>query len=314
VNNSSKIELEATGCPLCRSVDHTFERSLDGHNIVKCKRCGFVYANPRPTEASLQYIYVERDVAESIELYKRIATANTLATYDSRLLKMESMLHGKGKLLDFGCAAGYFTERAQVRGWEAYGIDLGNWVEPAAAERGLKNVRSVNLSESGFAYESFDVINVAQVFEHLLSPRDMLKELLLYLRPGGLFYIDVPNYNTLPIMLGVDDFDLNRPLQHINFFSPATLEKLLRSESLSVLEIAANSGLKWENLVGRRVISEIADAYSTDEPARLNTVDSNRSEAFVLKQSGKIRRAADFIMYDTLKLGMCLYAFCRKPI
>jgi 2-polyprenyl-3-methyl-5-hydroxy-6-metoxy-1,4-benzoquinol methylase len=274
-------------------------------------RCGFVFANPRPTEASLVVIYAEKEIESSIALYERIATERTLATYDERLFKIERLLGAKGRLLDFGCAAAYFTQRAQVLGWDAYGIDMGNWIEDAASRRGVRNVRSCQLADANFEKNFFDVIHVAQVFEHLINPTDLLFKLVELLKPGGLLYIDVPNYSTIPIVLGRDDFFLNMPPQHINYFSPKTLRTLLSAASLNIFEIGANDGLKLENVFGRKISSEIAAAYTTSSPSKI-AVDFARTTPYRLPDKGFIKSFLSPLLYSRLRLGMNLYSYCFK--
>ena len=185
--------------------------------------------NPRCTAEHLDEIYTVRDEQELIDLYARIASPGIIAVYDEKLEHIERRIPGKGRLLDFACAAGYLFEQAQIRGWDAHGCDVGVWAGRAAEERGLKNMHIGELKSLGFPDNHFDVVYASQVFEHLLNPMEDLAELTRILKPGGLLYVEVPNYFTLPIILGKDDFMLNEPPQHINYFTPGTMIKMLQN-------------------------------------------------------------------------------------
>ena len=222
----------------------------------------------------------------------------------------------KGKLLDFACAAGYFFEQAQNRGWEAHGCDVGVWAGRAAAERGLKNMHIGELNSLGFPDESFDVVYAAQVFEHLLNPLQDLEALLRVLKPGGLLYIDVPNYQTLPIMLGRDDFMLNEPPQHINYFTPGTLKKLLQGAGLKSIKIGYDGGLKWENLIGRPISSDIADAYGlTNEAGSVRVAQKPSVLSRVKSTAISITKSAivNPVLYERAKVGINLTSMSIKP-
>lgn len=303
-------------CPLCDGSHSDPETKIAGYQIDKCSDCGFVFMNPRCTVEQLEAIYTVRDEKELIDLYARIATPKVISEYHETLAKIEGSVPGKGKLLDFACAAGYFFEQAQLRGWDAHGCDVGVWAGRAAAVRGLRNMHIGELDSLGFPDESFDVVYAAQVFEHLLNPLQHLKALLRVLKPGGLLYIDVPNYRTLPIMLGRDDFMLNEPPQHINYFTPTTLKKMLQKAGLQSIRIGSGGGLKWENFVGRTISSDIAAAYGlrgeaspVRKPRRPSLLSRVNSSAISMAKSVVVNP----VLYGRAKVGINLTSFSIKP-
>ena len=303
-------------CPLCGCGRSRPETKIAGYQMEKCRDCSFVFMNPRCTADHLAAIYTVRDEEALIDLYARIASPKVIATYHEKLAQIERMAPAKGRLLDFACAAGYFFEQAQQRGWDAHGCDVGVWAGRAAAVRGLKNMHVVDLSSLGFQDGYFDVVYAAQVFEHLLNPVEDLVTLLRVLKPGGLLYIDVPNYQTLPIMLGRDDFMLNEPPQHINYFTPATLRKLLQDAGLTSVKVGSGGGLKWENLLGRPIGSDIADAYGLTDEKSHRAAASNPS-LLTRAKSAAIQVAKSVVvnpvLYSQAKVGMNLSAFSIKP-
>lgn len=302
-------------CPICDCTDSRPERMLDGYALERCSACSMVYMNPRYSEEELGEIYTHRETDDLVELYARIATPSVLGEYDTTLDALERLLPGKGRLLDFACAAGYFFERAQKRGWDAHGVDIGEWTKVATDRRGVKNMHVGALAECGFPDHHFDVVYAAQAFEHLIHPRIDLAEMRRICRPGGLIYIDVPNYRTLSIVLRRDDFELNTPPQHINFFGPETLDKLLRDAGLEVLRLTSSGGLKWENLLGRRINSDIAAAYDVDHGVdHGREADLGGGESLAGRLKGLVRRSVvQPVFYDRLKVGMVLAGIARRP-
>jgi len=76
--------------------------------------------------------------------------------------------------------------------------------------------------------------------EHLRRPRDEVAELARLLRPGGVLFVHVPNYASLTIRLGVSRFAYNEPPGHVNFFTPATLHKLLSATGFSQIKLSSD--------------------------------------------------------------------------
>lgn len=303
-------------CPICQCSSAKPETKICGYELEKCTGCGLVYMNPRCTPNHLAEIYTVRDEDRLIDLYADIATPDVIAEYHETLDKLEMLVPEKGRLLDFACAAGYFFEQAQQRGWDAHGCDVGQWAEKAATRRGLPNMHVGELKDLGFPDGHFDVVYAAQVFEHLLNPPQDLSELIRVLKPGGLLYIDVPNYHTLPIMFGKDDFMLNEPPQHINYFTPSTLRHMLVRADMKDIHLSSNGGMKWENLFGRPINSDIASAYGLVENEQ--PVSDSNSASLMQKCRTSFKNVAkktvvNPVFYQAFKVGMKLVAVCRKP-
>lgn len=310
------LELTRVPCPLCRATKSAAERSVNQYTLERCSTCTFVFVNPQPTPEALNRLYKTLDVS-TVDLYANIAPSK-VAGFDRTLTWIEGHAPNKGRLLDFACAAGHFFERAQQRGWEAHGTDLGDWAATAAAARGLANLHVGSLHELAFPDGWFDVVHAAQVFEHLTDPYVELAELRRILKPGGLLYVDVPNYQTLPIMLGKDDFRLNMPPQHLNFFTPRTLTKMLSDGDFVEIATRSNGGLKWENLIGRPITSDILAAYdhkaASRQGATTTFVAQQRPSGMAARLKTLLRdTVVDPLLYQGMKVGMNLVALARRP-
>ena len=307
---------EGVGCPLCGGSRHCHWRILNGFQTDRCLDCGLLFVHPRPVEDALNKHYRDLDGDALTGFYQRMATPNVLAGYDRKLEWIEGLLPGRGRLLEFGCGAAYLMERAVHRGWQADGVDLGAWTERAARARGVSNVHVGRLADLSFPDGYFDVVYAAQVLEHLHAPLNELTELRRILRPGGVLYVDVPNNRTLPIMLGVDDFELNMPPGHLNYFTPRTIRLLLQRGGFDLETVGSEGGLKWENLIGRRIRSEIADAARAANLNAAHDNDSHPSRA-PSKQRASLKRwimpLVKRPLYAWAKLGISLYAVARRP-
>ena len=97
----------------------------------------------------------------------------------------------KGRILDVGCAAGYFLAEARQRGWEAEGSELSAKAARHAIKRGFKV--HVGAVESLKLPSRFDVVYAAHTLEHVKDPLVFLNKLKSFLKPGGKLMIEVPN-------------------------------------------------------------------------------------------------------------------------
>jgi 2-polyprenyl-3-methyl-5-hydroxy-6-metoxy-1,4-benzoquinol methylase len=307
-------------CPFCGGDDPAPERQLNGFSLVRCRRCAFYYVNPRSSDEALNTLYTKRASEAFIPLYTKMASPSVIETFNQTLDLLEKLAPQKGRMLDVGCASGHFFEQALKRGWDAQGTDISNWAKEAALSRGIHNLYVGRLVDLHFPDHHFDVVHAAQVLEHMTNLREELAEMRRILRPGGLLYVDVPNYRTLPILMGRDDFLLNMPPQHIIYFTPRTLRTVMESAGFKDIQITSSSGLKWENLIGRRVKSDIADAvYGPVDPkssagasvSEPNHPHSGRGFASMVKKA-MMATLIRPIFYNWFKVGINLIGTGRR--
>lgn len=313
---SISSELVRVGCALCGADRSVYERTLEGFTLERCRRCGFVFTNPRSSPDTLADLYSERDAAELIPYYARVASPAVIAGYQRRLRLLTRWLPGRGRLLDFGCGAGYFVEQAACQGWESHGTDLGAWAEEAAARREVRNIRAGYLRDLNFPDCYFDVVHSSQVLEHLENPLEDLAEIRRILRPGGLLYVDVPNYRTLTILLGKDDFYQNTPPQHLNYFTPGTLARLLTAANFRCSRLSTEGGLKWENLLGRQVPRDLLPEEghpNSGRPCFPPISPPFRDRLAALTKQAILASVVRPVFYNWLKVGMLLVAVARRP-
>jgi SAM-dependent methyltransferase len=273
-----------------------------------------VFVNPQLPPGDLVDSYEERgDPVGLIEWYDRVTDAAKLFEFDQILDRLEALLPRRGRLLDFGCGPGYFLERADRRGWAAHGVDLGAWAVGAARRLNLPNFHRGSLADQRFPGGWFDAVCAQQVLQQLPTPRADLAEIRRVLRPGGIFYANVPNYGCLSIVLGQDDFELNWPMDHVNYFKPRTLRRLLETCGFEVLRTAAFGGVKWENLVGRPTASTEARACRGELPP---AGAPRAREPAGAPRPPLVKRlffpVVKKVFYQWAQVGMCLEIFARK--
>ena len=101
-------------------------------------------------------------------------------------------------VLDAGCGVGGTSAALHVRGADVIAVDR----DPArldAVQHTLPDidVEQADLEELPFPDESFDVIVLQDVIEHVAAPYEVLCELARVLVPGGVLYLSTPNRQAL---------------------------------------------------------------------------------------------------------------------
>lgn len=306
-------EMIRVPCPLCASEQSSFERRVRGLALERCSACGFVFMNPQYTPRKLDELYRHRDTQALVELYSRITSPAQLAGFHAGLALLEEKVPAKGRLLDFGCGPAHGCESAARRGWDAHGLDLGEWCRVAAEARGVRNVHIGYLHEQGFSDGFFDAVAAFDVVEHLPDPKKELRGIRRVLRTGGWILIQVPNYASLSIRLGRDDFRLNEPPQHVNFFEPRTARAMLADCGYSDITITSGGGLKFENILGRPYRSDITEAVDSMK-AGSSVTQNTAADVFTGRRPWWKRALSPIVeglLYKRLHLGMGLRLLAR---
>lgn len=225
-------------CPFCRSLKFKKKKTDCGADIVQCLVCGFLYVNPQPTVEELDKLYSTEYFAGNGASMQR-SLRHRLPVF-ARGIGIINELRKPGKVLDVGCGNGDFVELAREAGWDASGLDLSEQATSFARNKGLDVVRGT-LQTSGFPSESFDVVTLWDVLEHLPDPAGELECVRRVLKPGGFLVVRVPNigFQLLRVLVQEVVFHSGRAtLQadlHLNHFSPTTLRRLLRRRGFEVL-------------------------------------------------------------------------------
>jgi ubiquinone/menaquinone biosynthesis C-methylase UbiE len=277
-----------------------------------------VFANPQYSEEALLSEYSESSGKEEKsdtgvdlgELYASRLTPETWSQFDRTLAQIQGYTNGPGALVDVGSGAAYFVERAQCKGWDAYGVEVGDWAAAVARERSVENIRIGTLADQNFDDESFDAVTANQVLEHLPNPTRELKEIYRILKPGGVFYANVPNFQCLSILLGRDDFEGNHPMGHLSYFTPKTLARLIDNAGFKTQSTYTYGGLKWENIIGRRTNYPHKKASTPRDSLSAKTTTPVQQKQSLVKAT--LMPIVDTFFYRGLKVGMELEILALK--
>ncbi len=235
--------LSARRCPTCGGAEATPELEKDHMRIVRCTACDLVYVSPVFDESHYKKVYrsteyqdIVRDLGIRSHAYRVERFGRERVDIMARHLPIP-----RPRMLDVGCSTGFVVEAARDRGWDAVGLDLNPSAVEFGCSRGL-DLRDVALEDAELEPGSFDAVCLFDVLEHLLEPVRTVQACTRLLRPGGILFMYVPNYDSASRLLMGRDAHFIWPTHHLNYYTPITMRNLLRREGL-LPEYVATEGL-----------------------------------------------------------------------
>ena len=202
-------------------------------SVYRCKLCQSFFLADYSThyEAELYDYYNAYEGASEDSVYDQLTVKSYL-----NVLQRVLTLVGRGEILDVGCGKGDFVRVAIRHGWRVRGIDLS---EPAVriARRFSIPVEVVDFFSDAICPNSYDIITMFEVLEHLPSPVEFLKRAESVIRPGGLLYITTPNFNSLDRRIFSENWEaIHR--EHLSYFTPDTLRAMIfKNTTFRVIDI-----------------------------------------------------------------------------
>ena len=226
-------------CPICGGLDAQLLLQKNGFEIVRCHTCRAQQVAPLPTREQLFAHYQSPSYfhGEESQGYANYgAMHRALRPHFLRRLKI-LRAHDPvgGRLLDFGCADGYFLKLARDAGWQVAGVELSrDMAREAETELGL----TIPSTLRDLAPVEFDVITLCEVIEHLPDPLEQLRALQQYLRPGGVLMLSTPNTGHWQAIQEPLQWSSYRPPSHLWFFTHDTLSRVLKDAGFDRVAIS----------------------------------------------------------------------------
>lgn len=247
--------LQPVDCGLCGAHERRLKFQDGPFSVVTCARCDLTYVTPRLIDAALiEKVYDEgywRSRAPKDRGYGdyRADAPLYLATYRRRMKVVRRHFARPGRVLDVGCAAGYFLSVMRDQGWQVTGLEPSDAIRPQAEERlGREHVRGGLLGQVELEPGSFDLITMWDVIEHIPDVVGAIREVKRLLAPGGKFLIETQDVSSLAARLLGKRWQHYKHAEHIYHFHPRTLADALGRGGLRVLENRPWLGGKYVSL------------------------------------------------------------------
>ena len=291
------------GCNLCGANNSVLLFVVNGFDVVRCRKCGLIYVNPIPDGSSIFKLYVEyRKVPDNrYQLYRvQGESVKEKILRDTHDLGITHF----GELLDIGCGLGYFLQAIRPLCKTVYGTEISHFQVLFARERLGKNVLESPLNALKLHDETFDTITMLDVIEHLPNPRSELQETHRRMKKGGLIVIMTPNINSLTFKITRERYFPLYPPEHLFYFTPETLKKLLVLTGFVVVKVMTE-GIDLFNIWQKFTVRNTKRNRIAEERDRFYRPYKH------LKPLTCLKKVVDIII-GKLGLGDSLYVYAFK--
>lgn len=209
----------AQGFPTEETLATDHPQNLD---ILQCPGCGLVQLACKPVP---YYREVIRATAYSPEMavFRRVQFHDWVVRYNLE----------QQPVLEIGCGRGEYLRLLREAGMNASGIEYSTTNLKACRTNGLPAQRGF-LARSGQRlrngpYAAFACFNF---MEHWPDPVGSLRAIAEQLRPGGIGFVEVPNFDMILEKALYSEFIAD----HLSYFTAETLELTLRLAGFEIIE------------------------------------------------------------------------------
>lgn len=213
------------------------------YDVVACRGCGFAYANDIPDQATLNQFY--QGVEHHLHAELPVGLERIHADF-FRFVREHTHLNTSDPVLDIGSGMGHFLRQFQRAGFQSL---LGMEPSPAAAELGQRTygleIRGGTL-DSFASDERFKLISLCGVLEHIADLRGSVAKISALLEDRGYLFLAVPDVLSFGAAPPTEPF-LEFALEHINFFSPTSLDNLLLTAGFERVEVISQHNDFYDN-------------------------------------------------------------------
>ncbi len=224
--------------------------------MVGCSRCGALYVGQDPAAIDFDALYGEAYYTGGSDAVFADYVGQEAARRAHARRKLAVLRHlppripRSGRLLDVGCAAGFFLAEARAH-YEVQGVELSTWSSAYARDRLQLPVITGTLAQAALPSAHFDVITLWDVIEHVPDPVPLLAEAARVLRPGGRLVLSTGDWGSAYARSRGAAWHLMTPPWHLTMFSRATLQRAAERVGLRVVawrcEGVAGDGWWWRN-------------------------------------------------------------------
>ncbi|MBI2713628.1 MAG: class I SAM-dependent methyltransferase [Rhizobiales bacterium] len=237
VSDLQRQSAHALPCPACgRATAQQYLFSKNGCGIVRCTECGLgrALADSFDTRAYYTEDYFTGGRADGYADY--LASEPVLRREFAKIVHFIRRYIPSGKLLELGCAYGFFLREARDH-FQVAGIELSEDAAAHARANGLNVIGGIADEINLKQFCRMDVIVLLDVIEHLSDPFETLQLCRKHLNPHGIIVLTTGDFGALAARMAGSNWRLMTPPQHLWYFTAESMKR-----------IAARLGMRVEHL------------------------------------------------------------------
>lgn len=215
--------------------DHSV--SKENFELLLDEELQLLKTDPQPSLETLPKYYDSDDYISHTDgkrsLFERIYHLIKSYSLKKKVALINSFHPQKGSLLDIGAGTGDFLATAKANGWQITGLEPSEKAKNIAISKGVSFENDIKSIEN----QSFDVITMWHVLEHVPDIEQQIKELKRLLKPNGTIIIAVPNFKSFDANYYAEFWAAYDVPRHLWHFSKIAIEKLFAKENLKLIKI-----------------------------------------------------------------------------
>jgi 2-polyprenyl-3-methyl-5-hydroxy-6-metoxy-1,4-benzoquinol methylase len=172
-----------------------------------------------------------------------------------------------GKLLEIGCAYGFFLAEAKTY-FEVHGIEVSDSAARFCRERGFDVEHGTLTAEYVARRTPFDAVVMLDVVEHLMEPDKVMELVRTALKPGAKLMLTTGDWESRLSRIMGKNWRLMTPPQHAFFFSPRTLSAMLTRVGFDVIDCRK----PWKTVPIGLVAYQLGRILGMTRPPRLSGI------------------------------------------
>lgn len=204
--SKTSMAIESTQCYICgtaqKSENLTFSTpdfwyGVRGNfSLYQCHNCGLYFQFPYPTQDEIESFYppeyapyqtaIEDEASSWTRLNRQLGVRKQV-----RLL--ETISPAGGEVLDVGCATGILLYGLSQVGWGCTGVELNDEAAQYGRDRFGLNIVTGAVEAADLAADSFDLVMMWNVLEHVPHPLETLNRLNNLAKKGGKLVLNLPD-------------------------------------------------------------------------------------------------------------------------
>lgn len=241
VKDESLDTLSTLRCELCGAVGQATTVLQLKRLVLQCSVCTLVFSAPDDAQSS-STAYSEHYFTNGVYA-DYVGDRAAIERNASRKLAQLAQLTPGRSLLEVGCAAGYFLNRARSAGWEVQGLELSSYMSQRAREELQLDVATGSIEAPPAGLTRVSVVALWDTIEHLSHPTQALTNVRKLLEPGGILALSTGDYGSLVRRVTGRHWRLFADPTHNFFFDQTTLARLLRQTGFEIVHVSRRG--KW---------------------------------------------------------------------
>lgn len=213
---------------------------MTSYNVVKCNKCGFIFADNIPSQKEFDKYYAEMSQYEFIN--KGSQVPQSYIDHNKGIIKFMdrhiSTLRKDFDIMEIGCSTGNLLLQLKDCGYtNLLGIDPSEYCTDYI--KNSYNIDTITGTVSTLDIDKkFDLIILSSVVEHFVDIHKSMEKITSMLKKGGVLFIEVPDVTKFHqyIFTPMQQFSI----EHINYFSATSISNLLNNFNFTIKKIEHN--------------------------------------------------------------------------